>query len=266
MLPKTSVTVTHFGMTNDTYLTNSVKGGYRKERGVINIHVNLSGLDQHMLQGYKWQEFLHCDENKEQLLELIWTYFTTSTSQTEFSFPVTVTVKQDTYTISPEKIVSSYKCNHEDADTRLIFNALQSTTDVVVVSKDTAVLTLMIWAYSDPNSLKQCIKRAHYQTFKWVHCKEKTIAAINFESNGWPWCSDEENVKSVWFVNSQLPPSCDKKRKRGNINASTLKKSKCQRFEPNLFISNVIANALQISESDVEESDSLHGKKLMDLL
>ena len=61
MLPKTSVTVTHFGMINDTYLINSVKGGIRKERGVSNIHVNLSGLDQHMLQGYKWQEFLHCD-------------------------------------------------------------------------------------------------------------------------------------------------------------------------------------------------------------
>ena len=86
-------------MINDTYLTNSVKGGIRKERGVSNIHVNLSGLDQHMLQRYKWQVFLHCDENKEQLLGLIWTYFTKSTSQTDFSFPVTVTVKQDTYTI-----------------------------------------------------------------------------------------------------------------------------------------------------------------------
>ena len=40
-------------MINDTYLTNSVKGGVRKERDVSNIHVNLSGLDQHMLQGYK---------------------------------------------------------------------------------------------------------------------------------------------------------------------------------------------------------------------
>ena len=119
----------------------------------------------------------------------------------------------------------------------------------------------------DPDSFKQCIKHAHYQTFKWVHCKEKMIAAINFESNSWSWCSDEEIVKPVWFVNSQLPASCDKKRKRGNINASTLKKLKRQRSELNLFISNnVIADALQISESDVEESDSLQGKKLMDLL
>ena len=61
MLPKTSVTVTHFGLINDTYLPNSVKGGIRKERGVSNTHVNLSGLDQHMLQGYKWQEFLRWD-------------------------------------------------------------------------------------------------------------------------------------------------------------------------------------------------------------
>ena len=90
-------------MINDTYLRNSVKGGIRQERGVSNIHVNLSELEQHMLQGYKWQGFLHCDENKEQLLGLIWTYFTTSTSQTDFSVPVNVTVKQDTYTILPEK-------------------------------------------------------------------------------------------------------------------------------------------------------------------
>ena len=71
MVPETSVTVTHFGMINDTFFTNSVKSGIRKERGVSNIHVNLRGLDQHMLQGYKWQEFLHCNENKEQLLGLI---------------------------------------------------------------------------------------------------------------------------------------------------------------------------------------------------
>ena len=77
----------------------------------------------------------------------------------------------------------------------------------------------------DPDSLKQCVKRAHYQTFKWVHCKEKMIAAINFESNSWAWRSDEEIVKPVWFVNSQLPPSCDKKRKRGNINMRQLSKN-----------------------------------------
>ena len=66
----------------------------------------------------------------------------------------------------------------------------------------------------------------------------------------------------LYFGFSNLPPSCDKKRKRENINASTLKKSKRQRFEPNLFISNnFIADALQVSESDVEESD----RKLMDL-
>ena len=54
MLSKTMVTVIHFGMINDTYLTNSVKGGIRKERCASYIHVNLSGLDQHILQGYKW--------------------------------------------------------------------------------------------------------------------------------------------------------------------------------------------------------------------
>ena len=79
---------------------------------------------------------------------LIWTYFAMSTSQIDFSFPVTVTVKQDTYTISPEKILSSYKSNHEEADIRLIFHALQSTTGVAVMSKDTDVLILMVCAYS----------------------------------------------------------------------------------------------------------------------
>ena len=99
----TRSTITHFGMISDTYLTDSAKGAIRKERSSRNIRVSLSRLDQNMVQWNKWQEFLHSDENKEHLLELIWMYFTQSTYQTRFSFPVTVKVKLDTY-----KIVASH--------------------------------------------------------------------------------------------------------------------------------------------------------------
>ena len=40
------------------------------------------------------------------------------------------------------------KCNHEEADTRLILHAAESKQDVVIVAKDTDVLVLMVWAFA----------------------------------------------------------------------------------------------------------------------
>ena len=40
-----------------------------------------------------------------------------------------------------------HKCNHEEADTLLVLRALLADSDVVVVTKDTDVIILLIWAY-----------------------------------------------------------------------------------------------------------------------
>eukprot|EP00794_Sanderia_malayensis_P016276 gene16276-biopygen13830 len=41
-----------------------------------------------------------------------------------------------------------HECNHEEADTRLVLHASLADTDTVVVSKDTDVLILLVWAFS----------------------------------------------------------------------------------------------------------------------
>ena len=49
------------------------------------------------------------------------------------------------------------KCNHEEADTRLVvLIAFKEQTDVVIVAKDTDVLVLLVWAYSFYNVKYKC--------------------------------------------------------------------------------------------------------------
>ena len=43
------------------------------------------------------------------------------------------------------------ECNHEEIDTRIVLLASQETNDVVVVSKDTDVLVLLVKAYAHDN-------------------------------------------------------------------------------------------------------------------
>ena len=65
-----------------------------------------------MLEGAKWQKFLQSNENKERLIELIWKYFKNEDLTFQQKFPIAVTVKDMTYELSPEKVISSFNCNH----------------------------------------------------------------------------------------------------------------------------------------------------------
>ena len=58
---------------------------------------------------------------------------------------------ETTYSIRDGQISMLYKCNQEEADTRLVLHASLEDNDVVVVSKYTDVLILLIWAYEKCN-------------------------------------------------------------------------------------------------------------------
>ena len=62
-------------------------------------------------------------------------------------------------------------CNHEEADTRLVYLALKGKTDMVIVSKDTDVLILLVWAYA-----KHDIKESWYMMYE--HGKYADIGKI----------------------------------------------------------------------------------------
>ena len=42
----------------------------------------------------------------------------------------------------------SFECNHEEADSRMIFHALKQKTNVLLCSKDTDILVLMVFVYA----------------------------------------------------------------------------------------------------------------------
>ena len=98
------------GLINDTYKKDSVKEGTRLERGASGQKVTISGFDQNMLQGNKWQEFLNSGENKEELIQLIARYLQTDEGKSFLQQPLIVTAADTTYSIcdSVSSILAGY--------------------------------------------------------------------------------------------------------------------------------------------------------------
>lgn len=149
--PPKDVEAIQVGLINDTYKADSIKGGTRKERGESGLKVKIDGFDQHMLQGNKWQEFLNSGQNKEELIQLLVKYMETGEGMSQLEHPYLVTAGDATFSVRHGGISLLYRCNHEEADTRLVLHALLADSDVVVVAKDTDVLILLIWAYEQSN-------------------------------------------------------------------------------------------------------------------
>ena len=72
-------------------------------------------------------------------------------------YPFVTSEEGKTYIVERHRSTLLHECNHEEADTRLVLHAAKQDTDVVIVSKDTDVLVLLIWAF-----LK------HQIAYKWV--------------------------------------------------------------------------------------------------
>ena len=68
---------------------------------------------------------------------------------------IPVIVNNDKWKITREFSEIIFKSNHKEADTRIILHALQEDTKVVVVSKDTDVLILLVYAYAKYKPTKE---------------------------------------------------------------------------------------------------------------
>ena len=121
--------------------------------------------------GTKWQEFLSNDENKEALIMLITKYIETLPSQKLLERSFIITAGNQTYKFEDGKKEVLHECNHEEADTRLVLHAFLANTDVVIVSKDTDVMILLVWAYAY-HEIK------HEWFFKYENEKYITISKI----------------------------------------------------------------------------------------
>ena len=238
------------GMINDTYSMYSTKAGTRKKRGE-GSRTHVEGVKQHMPSGMKWQEFLGNNDNKEDLIDLIFEYIQKLSRNKKLNRPLVFSRGEETFRISDGNSELIHRSNQEEADTRLVLQAYLEKGDVVIACKDTDVLVLMVWAYTfynvskkwytgkddedyvttrirlyqnlkvkssmtippDPDSVVQVIKRSHHQVYQWLRCCSPWVDTLSFEDNG--WIVEEEDsqpvVKPVWFTGTQLPPSAQKK-------------------------------------------------------
>ena len=137
------------GMINDRYLQKSIKECTRNDCGQSNVNIDIQGFEQHMLQGVRWNEFfVHNGENKNGLIKLLSRCFQSVEGIKYLKYPFVISEEGKTYIVERHRFTLLHECNHEEADTRLVLHAAKQDTDVVIVSKDTDVLVLLIWAFS----------------------------------------------------------------------------------------------------------------------
>ncbi len=134
---------------NDVYNANSIKSHIREKRGEASTRTHAKCLEQPMLKGKDWSNFFHNIENKSDLLHLLTKYLKKESVEQSINIPVLVNDEQETWKITTNGDSSIvFQCNHEEADTRMVLQACHEDTNVVVESKDTDVLLLMIYAFT----------------------------------------------------------------------------------------------------------------------
>ena len=111
-----------------------------------------------MLQGNEWNKFFDNIENKTDLLRLLTEYLKREDVSKTLRIPIIVNDKDNTRKISEDSQSMIFECNHE-ADSRMVLhNCLQDVvvvSNVVVVSKDTVVLVLMVFVFVYHQSNKE---------------------------------------------------------------------------------------------------------------
>ncbi len=124
VMPKCDVRPRKIALINDTYRADSVKAGTREKRGTSSKRVHLQSFDQKQLQGKEWQEFFNEIRNKEDLIHLATTFFKSEEAKAKLKLPLVVTDKEKTWLIEKNHSSAMFNCNHEEADTRLVYTHL----------------------------------------------------------------------------------------------------------------------------------------------
>ena len=108
-----------------------------------------------MLQPDAWKSLFDNIDNKTNLINLLVTYLRSDSFSNQIRIPLIVNDDKNTWKITREFSEITFKSNHEEADTRIIMHPLQEDTKVVLVSKDTDVLILLVYAYAKYKPTKE---------------------------------------------------------------------------------------------------------------
>eukprot|EP00795_Rhopilema_esculentum_P000988 gene988-biopygen7430 len=133
---------------NDTYRSISAKNGTRFKRGNTRQRTHIQAIDQKMLKGYSWSSFINHIENKKDLIRLASKFFRSEEGRRYSKMPLVFTEQEQQWEIARDGASESFECNHEEADSRLLLQACEKDTVVVVVAKDTDVLVILVHAYA----------------------------------------------------------------------------------------------------------------------
>eukprot|EP00794_Sanderia_malayensis_P011674 gene11674-biopygen9344 len=174
MTPRKKANAISLNIVMDTYHKMSIKEGTRRCRGNTGPRVRIQGFHQKMPQGYSWEKLVHGSENKNDLIKLIFEYLKFPEDKARISLPVTVNNECQTWNIDQENSnhTLALTCNHEEADTRMVLHAAASEK-AVVVSKDTDVLILLLYAYAKVTPGKEWCTKYDTETFA---CISKTFS------------------------------------------------------------------------------------------
>ena len=144
----------------DTYRSISSKSCTRKEKGKNGKRVCLKSEHQNMMSGKDWAVFFHYMENKQDLCNLFANFIRKSYFRDISDVPVVIANNMETWFVTDQNIVKLFENNHEEADTHMVLHALYKNTNVVIVSKDTDVLILLVYMHALKNiTSKWCMKK-----------------------------------------------------------------------------------------------------------
>ena len=119
----------------------------RDEREQFESRVHLQSLEQDMLSNKEWLAFFHNIKNKQQLLNSFVTYLCTDDFVKSIPLPTLTNSENKIFKVS-SSVTKVFEYNHKEDDTRTIFHGLLQKSNLVVCSKDTDVLVLMVFAYT----------------------------------------------------------------------------------------------------------------------
>ena len=96
--------------------------------------------------------FILNGENKEDLISLACSYYKSEEGRKHFKVPLPINSGAKTWKITRGTIETFPRCNHQEANTRLILYAAMSKSPAVIVAKDTDVFLVLAYAVCYQNN------------------------------------------------------------------------------------------------------------------
>ena len=129
----------------DTYGKHKIKAMTQKRRGHSERKVLITEKGQSMPKGKDWNTFLQNGDNRTQLIEFLANQYKSDSFRSKLDIPLVFTESNNTWMVTSEEVRLLEKCNHHEADTRVVRHVSLSERPVVVVATDTDIFVLLVY-------------------------------------------------------------------------------------------------------------------------